>query len=340
VKRIIISRTDNLGDVILTLPMAGILKQYFPDSRIIFLGKKYTKPIIDACVHVDEFLDWEALKQMPDAGSRMEVLERLKPDCILHVFPVKDIEKLAKKVEIPLRIGTSHRVYSWLYCNKLVHYSRKHSNLHEAQLNLKLLKPLGITREFPVSEIAGLYGLTKIPPASPILPSDPGRIDLILHPKSMGSAREWGMDNFSRLIDLLPEDKYRISVTGTREEGEMMKDFLFKHKNRIHDLTGKLSLAEFLSFINNCDAIVAASTGPLHIAAALGKKAIGIYAPMRPIFPSRWAPLGTNATYLVLNKKCNDCRRTKNCECIRAITPEEVAGKLVNWRKSEIVKSE
>jgi len=52
VKRIIISRTDNLGDVILTLPMAGILKQRFPDSTIIFLGKKYTKPLVDACEFV------------------------------------------------------------------------------------------------------------------------------------------------------------------------------------------------------------------------------------------------------------------------------------------------
>jgi hypothetical protein len=54
VKRIIISRTDNLGDVILTLPMAGILKSEIPGCYILFLGKKYTKPLVDACEHVDE----------------------------------------------------------------------------------------------------------------------------------------------------------------------------------------------------------------------------------------------------------------------------------------------
>jgi ADP-heptose:LPS heptosyltransferase len=68
----------------------------------------------------------------------------------------------------------------------------------------------------------------------------------------------------------------------------------------------------------------------LHIAAALGKKVIGIYAPMRPIFPARWAPLGTNATYLVLDKNCNDCRRSEDCTCIRAITPEQVADKILS----------
>jgi ADP-heptose:LPS heptosyltransferase len=330
VKRIIISRTDNLGDVILTLPMAGILKQEFPDSTIIFLGKKYTKPIIDACEYIDEFIDWDEIKMRIESGKWRMDSEILKADIILHVFPVKQIQKLAKKTKIPLRIGTSHRVYSWLYCNKLVHYSRKKSNFHEAQLNLKLLKPLGINREYTVSEISDLYGLTKIPPSNNILPPDPNRFDLILHPKSKGSAREWGLDNFSKLIGLLPEDKFRISVTGTKEEGELMKDFLFQHRNRINDMTGKLSLAELLSFINVCDGLVAASTGPLHIAAALGKRVIGIYAPMRPIFPERWAPLGRNATFLVLDKKCDDCRKTGNCACIRAITPEEVVSKLMD----------
>ncbi len=310
--------------------MAGILKQEFPDSTIIFLGKKYTKPIIDACEYIDEFIDWDEIKMRIESGKWRMDSEILKADIILHVFPVKQIQKLAKKTKIPLRIGTSHRVYSWLYCNKLVHYSRKKSNFHEAQLNLKLLKPLGINREYTVSEISDLYGLTKIPPSNNILPPDPNRFDLILHPKSKGSAREWGLDNFSKLIGLLPEDKFRISVTGTKEEGELMKDFLFQHRNRINDMTGKLSLAELLSFINVCDGLVAASTGPLHIAAALGKRVIGIYAPMRPIFPERWAPLGRNATFLVLDKKCDDCRKTGNCACIRAITPEEVVSKLMD----------
>jgi ADP-heptose:LPS heptosyltransferase len=284
---------------------------------------------------------------MLDAGCWMLDNEKFQADVILHVFPVKEIQKLAKLAKIPVRIGTSHRWYSWLYCNKFIHYSRKKSNLHEAQLNLKLLEPLGIKKEFPLLEIPSFYGLTKLTPA-PYQGSEDGEwrmenggqksevrevrgvFNLILHPKSKGSAREWGLDNFSKLIGLLPEDKFRISVTGTKEEGALMKDFLDQHRNRINDMTGKLSISELLAFINSCDGLVAASTGPLHIAAALGKRAIGIYAPMRPIFPERWAPLGKNATYLVLDSECEDCRKSGDCECIRTITPEQVAGKLIN----------
>ncbi len=343
-KRIIISRTDNLGDVILTLPMAGILKKEIPGCYILFLGKKYTKPLIDACEFVDEFVDWDEIKLMlpacrtgRDAGCWMLDNEKFQADVILHVFPVREIQKLAKDSKIPLRIGTSHRWYSWLYCNILVHYSRKKSDLHEAQLNLKLLEPLGITKKFTLSAIASFFGLTKLANSPALqLSSSPARqltssvFNLILHPKSKGSAREWGLDNFSKLIGLLPEEKFRIFITGTKEEGALMNEFLYQHRNRITDMTGKQSLAELFSFINSCDGLVAASTGPLHIAAALGKRAIGIYAPMRPIFPQRWAPLGKNATYLVLDKKCNACRKSGDCECIRAIRPEEVAEKLTS----------
>jgi len=354
-KKIIISRTDSIGDVILTLPIAGVLKQYFPDCQISFIGKKYTRPVIEACKHVDHFLDWDEMSvssQFPvernviaseakqlhptklslrtKRSNSIQHLQKTGADVIIHVFPVKEICKAAKKAGIPLRIGTSHRWFTWLWCNKLLHFSRKNSDLHESQLNLRMLEPLGITQKFSLAEIPGYYGLT----APPLTPPPGGRgerggvFKLILHPKSKGSAREWGLDNYSRLISLLPEEKFGIIITGTNEEALLMEDFLLQHKNRVTNLTGKLTLSELIGLINHCDGIVAASTGPLHIAAALGKNAIGLYAPMKPIYPKRWAPLGVNADYLVLDKKCNDCRRSMDCQCIRSIKPEDIARKL------------
>ncbi len=323
--RIILSRTDSIGDVVLTLPMAGVLKQYFPDCTIIFLGKTYTRPIIEACKFVDDFLDWNEISCIPNPASAISYLQSLKADSIIHVFPVPAICKLSRHAGIPQRIATASRFYTWFNCNRLLRIPRKNSKLHEAQLNLKLLKPLGITREFSSSEIPEFYGLTSSPAHQLTSLPTSYKFNLILHPKSKGSAREWGLDNFSKLISLLPEDKFNIYISGTKEEGSMMQDFLAAHRSRVTDLTGKLSLSEFIDFIRSCDGLVAASTGPLHLAAALGKHAIGLYAPMRPIFPQRWAPLGKNARYLVLDKNCQDCRQTLDCQCIRSISPEDVA---------------
>jgi len=339
-KRIIISRTDSIGDVVLTLPMAGVIKKHLPDTEILFLGRGYTKPVIEVSRFIDEFIDWDIIREQSYLEQKAS-FRALHADAIIHVFMVAEIARLADFTGIPVKIGTTHRLFSWLFCNHLVWFSRKQSDLHEAQLNLKLLKPLGIDVKLSREEIPYYYGLPlpqPLPnkggeyPASSI--QHPGsRFKLILHPKSKGSAREWGLENFSRLIDLLPSDRYEIFITGTGAERELMKDFLNRHQARVTDMTGKLTLPELMDFIRASDGLVAASTGPLHLAAAFGKIAVGLYAPMRPIYPARWAPLGLKASYLVLDKICNDCRKTLDCHCMKEITAEEVVEKLEEMRR-------
>lgn len=329
-KKFLISRTDNLGDVVLTLPLAGVLKEIYPDCKIYFLGKKYTKPLVDASCYIDEFVDWEEIALLPE-NAKINALRQLKADVIIHVFPNRAVAKLAWKAKIPVRIGTARRTFHLLTCNRKVNYSRRKSSLHEVQLNLKLLAPLGLKRIIPLNEIPKYYGLKKINPVNPFetLLLNGNKFNLVIHPKSKGSAREWGLDNFSRLVEILPQDKFHIFITGTADEGKIIHGFIDKYKEKTTDLTGRLSLADLISFLGKVDGIVAASTGPLHIASALGIYALGIYAPLRPIFPRRWAPVGLHSDYLVLNKKCSDCKKTKDCFCIRSISPESVVEKIM-----------
>ena len=99
------------------------------------------------------------------------------------------------------------------------------------------------------------------------------------------------------------------------------------HENVI-DLTGKITLSELISFINEADGIIACSTGPLHIAAALNKVAIGIFPPIKPMHPGRWAPIGDKAQVIYKNIKCSKCRKSKICECITTIKPQDVINLL------------
>lgn len=327
---IIISRTDSIGDVVLTLPMAGIIKNKFSNCKIIFLGRNYTKDVISLSQHVDDFLSYDDVIKL-NKNERIEYFKKLNATHIIHVFPVKEIAYLAKLSKIKTRIGTTNRVWHWFTCNEKVKLSRKNSDLHEAQLNIKLLAPLGINKNYTTDEISKNYGFTKIPTleTNNINLIDKNKTTIILHPKSKGSAREWGLENFSSLITQLDKVKYQIFISGTAQEGELVKDLLIKHPEVIN-LTGKLSLQQFIAFINHCDVLIAASTGPLHISAALNKKAIGLFAPMKPIHPGRWKPLGVNAHYLVLNKDCNDCKKNMDCNCIRQIKTIEVINLIDN----------
>ena len=324
-KRVIISRADSIGDVMLTFPMAGFLKERFPGCHLIFLGRSYTRPVIEACEHVDEFMNWDEISGK-SLGEQAEALKATKANAILHVFPKKEIGMAAKEAGITLRVGTARRVHHLFTCNRRLNFTRKRSDLHESQLNFKLLEPFGLRKVPPLSEIKNYYGFeSRVSLAEEYRSLLSGeQFNLILHPKSKGSATEWGLRNFDHLIELLPEDTFRIFITGTQEERKQMDKKLPFAKENVYDLAGKLSLEELIGFIDQSDGLVASSTGPLHIAAALGKHAIGLYSPKRPVHPGRWAPLGEHAQALVFDENCEKCRRGKACGCIRQITPEKI----------------
>ena len=322
-QNIIISRTDSIGDVMLTLPVAAVLKQYFPDMKIGFMGKAYTRPVIEACKWVDSFIDVNDFLNKEN-GS---LVNGEKAEAILHVFPVANIASRAKQLQIPFRIGTTNRLYHWFTCNQLLRLSRKNSLLHEAQLNLKLLSVFGIESDFSLAQIQDLFGLEKLPALEPGFANlmDRKKYRLILHPKSQGSAREWGLDHFIQLAKSLDSSQYQIFVSGTSKEKELLKPLFDALGDCVTDISGLMDLGQFMSFINQCSGLVANSTGPLHIAAALGKDAYGIYPPMRPIHPGRWAPIGKKAQVFVLNQFCEDCKGDKKpCTCMLAIKPMEI----------------
>lgn len=332
-KRIIISRTDSIGDVILTLPMAGALKACNPDLEILFLGKSYTQDVVALSQYVDEFLNWDDVYDSSEEEKRNFIAD-LNADTIIHVFPRPDIAKASAKAKVPFRIGSTGRLYHYLYCNKLVPLSRKKSPFHELQLNFKLLEPIIGKAPFPeLNEMAKFYGfqIKNKPDGKLTALIDTKKFSLILHPRSKGSAREWPLDRYESLIKLLPDKEFKIFVTGTETEAEMMKSFLAKNSDRITDLTGRFTLNEFIQFIDLCDGLVAASTGPLHIAAALNKLAIGIYPPIWPMHPGRWAPIGQHAEYLVVDKNCDDCRKAGACHCMAEISAQQVMNRLENY---------
>lgn len=327
-KRLVISRTDNMGDVILTLPLLGYLKSIVPDLKILFVGKGYTRPIIQQCVYVDEFLDREEI--VKDHHQ----LRNHRADTIIFIYPDQELARLAKQAGIRHRVATAHRWYNWLYCNHLVDFSRFKSNLHESQLNFKLLKPFKLNGDVDTSELISYYGLQPASNGHSHL-LDSSKFNLIIHPKSKGSAREWPLEHYYKLVESLSPTHFKVFITGLQAEGDLIrnqKPELLTHPN-VTDLTGKCNLEELTAFISQADGLLACSTGVLHLAAALGIHALGLYSPMKPIHPGRWKPIGNHASYLVVKKECSACRNSTVCECINSISVQEVKRQIELFRE-------
>lgn len=327
---IILSRTDNIGDVILTLPMAALLKQQWPASKITLLGKSYTESIANCCPSIDTFLNWDEIKRSPKN-------QLPKADVIIHVFPNKKIAKLAKASKIKQRIGTSRRWYHWLYCTDNVSFSRAQSDLHEAQLNIKLLKPLKINLQPSLNELAQLTTLQNTSTPNDKIQSFLSRdkFNLLIHPLSNKSAREWPMQHFIDLCNTLPTEQFNIIVTGSKDEFKLLKNTLFPFCKNIRDTSGKLTLAELIALIQSADGIVVGSTGPLHIAASSGIKTLGLFPPKKNINPKRWGPIGKQATYIIDKDNCDVACNHSYCPCMQNITVSKVHTIITGWLKDD-----
>ncbi|MGI4850181.1 MAG: glycosyltransferase family 9 protein [Janthinobacterium lividum] len=326
--RVLICRTDNIGDVVLTLPLAGYLKQRFPGFRISFLCRGYAAPVVRCCTAVDEVIEVETL------DDPVAYFARAGFDVIIFSKPDKHLAKAAKAARIPQRVGTSHRWYHWLYANRLAHFSRVKSNLHEAQLNFALLRPLGIKHMPALEDIVPLYSLR-----APLYQREPGidtgDFNLVLHPKSNGNGREWPLAHYTELARLLQRHAdVRIWVTGSKAEGAGLAEDaqeLLAMPN-VMDVCGRFDLGELAAFINLADGLVASGTGPMHLSAALGRATLGLFPPVRPIDPGRWGALGARATSLAQEQPCNGCNDAACCSCMVSITPEQVADVVLGWR--------
>jgi ADP-heptose:LPS heptosyltransferase len=333
VRKLLLVRTDNIGDAVLSLPVATFLKRRFSLTRIDFLARAYAAPVLDCCSAVDQVF---AVEEMGDAA---DWFARAGYDLVIYLIPDRRVAAAAKRGGVAFRIGTSHRWFHWFACNLLAHFSRKKSTLHEAQLNFRLLEPLGIRHVPSLADLPTLFALsapaTTVPLAPPLAQSEQAAgFKLVLHPKSNSNGREWPVAHFEKLARLLlPHPGVRLFVTGSAAEGEWLALHaagLLQMAN-VTNLCGQLSLDQLVAFLAAADGMIASGTGPLHIAAALGRPTLGLFPPRAPIFPARWGALGSRAQSLCLPGSCSLPCSTTDCACMQALQPEAVQAIVLGW---------
>lgn len=328
---VLLSRTDALGDVTLALPMAGAIKRHLPGARVSFLGRTYTQPIVEACEHVDRFVDWSSVAD-GDVQAQAALLRELGASHVIHVNAYRPECRAAHRAGIPVRIAMARRWWGLIHSNRWLFYGRRHSPLHEAQLNLMMLRALDIHDVPDLDGVAGLYGLTRPRPLAPELERqlDPGRVNVVLHPRSGGTAPEWGVPNFARLMRELDPARYRIFVTGSKREREQSAADLPLDLPHVVDVMGALDLHQLIALLSRVDAAVASSTGPIHVAAALGTVAVGLYTARPSKNAARWGPVGLHRHWLVFDPNCKTCLRGEVCPCCSRIPVERVIDVLAD----------
>ncbi|MFC5475935.1 glycosyltransferase family 9 protein [Paraherbaspirillum soli] len=329
---VLICRTDNIGDVVLTLPITARLKQLDPSIKISFLCRAYAASVVRHCRSVDEVVELESFLPSP-----ADYFAKSGVDTVIFAQPDRHLAFEAFKARVPNRIGNArHKLYQLFYCNRRVRFKKGTSEYHEAQHNFEFLRPFGIDTIPELAAIPALYDfdIPQIQKVKQLFQQHP--FNLIIHTKSNGHGREWPIDHYTTLAKLLSKDQnIQLWLTGSPAEGQWLAENaaeLLQQPN-VSNVCGKFTLDELTSFIQSADGLIASGTGPLHISAALGQRTLGLFPPTRPMHPGRWAPLGKRAQTLCLSTSCVGCKDSKaaSCDCMRNLAPGSVEEIVLQW---------
>tara|TARA_A100001015_G_C15034904_1_gene735550 strand:- start:2946 stop:3965 length:1020 start_codon:yes stop_codon:yes gene_type:complete len=328
--RILIERLDHIGDIIIALPLVQLLRRHLPSVHITFLQASYTLALQPYLKGVDQALDWGVLQKLPpeQAVARIRA-EQFDAFLILtdEAYGLPAL-KLAQAAKIPIRICNFRFKRYRFRCTRWVQHSYGRSGSHMAENFMVLARRLGI-KSFP--SLAQLCQQTYLR-AAPVpawltqqLASDAPNV--ILHPGSQGNGREWPMSSFLALAKRLAEAGMRVIFTGVAADQALLPAEEILHSN-IRILFGQTSLVDLLALLVQARLLIAAGTGPLHMAAALGRACLGLYPDRKRVNAQTWRPLGPAAA--VLTSGVVNCRQVcsnRDCACMRALSVDSV------WQK-------
>ncbi|MBK8551926.1 MAG: glycosyltransferase family 9 protein [Ignavibacteria bacterium] len=302
VKNILITRTDRLGDVVLTLPLVTETKKVFKDAKIFFLLKKNLRELLYDYEGIDELIFEEDINTF---SGKYKFFKKKKPDLVINVKPKFDIALIFFLLGIKYRIGTGYRWYSFLY-NYKVYEHRKTSVKHESEYNLNLLRSffseVRQVKEFhfryPADERNNLENKLKEFKFS--LKDN----FIIIHPGSGGSAKDLPAGKLTGFINVFLKDYpgFKIIMTGLDNEKILADNILESaadiSRNSVINTAGKLNLRELMILIDNSKLFISNSTGPMHIAGALNKNIICFFPNEAPMSDIRWKPPGDHVTVI------------------------------------------
>jgi len=331
-RRFLIVRTDRIGDVILTLPMARALKRCRPDAHVAFLIRSYTAELAAADRNVDQIITLD--DHLPSFTRTITELRESHFDVVIHTHPMPRLAFITLLAGIPVRVGTGYRWYSFLF-NRRVYEHRKDAARHELEYNLNLLRAVGCDHEMPGPQ-----------PEIETTPEQEARVDkvlidagvprgarlVILHPGSGGSARDWNWKKFAQLAEKLAAvGRFAVLITGGKGEEGLVEDLRASCSTTTYGIVGSLGVVENAALARRAILFVANSTGPLHIAAAVGTPVIGLYPRIRSLSADRWGPYTDKKIIFSPQEFPEDCTRCTGapgeaCECMESIAVDDVYG--------------
>ena len=328
-KRILIIRTDRVGDVVMITPMIREIRKTFPDSFIATLTNQNSNDVLINNPHLDLILTDDLKK-----NSFWKVVKQLRENKFTDGLLIMPTERAAYQMffaGIKNRIGVGKKLYEVITFMKSVSRNKYIPLRHESDYCMDLARTIGVnskdlTPEIFITDKEKLNGREILNS----LGINENELKIIIHTGSGKSSGNWSEDKYLILIReiLIKKNNARIILTAKEMSSNFRSNILSLNDSRIVFADSHINrLRDLICIISNSDLLIAASTGPLHLASALDIKTIGLFCHRRMNCAELWGAKGSKAVNLeVSSEYCdNNCSNDKEvCKFEEGIKTEEV----------------
>ncbi len=322
-ERVLVTRLDYLGDVVLSLPLVDALRARWPGLEIDYLTRR---PAADLLAGDARFARvWTQTNGVRATTSLVRALRARSYHAVIDLYSNPRSAWLSWSTGASMRVGGNRRGRRRLYTHPVV-VPREVRRVTDVFMHYGI--PLGIDPQEPASKPSLAIAPQEAAAAEALLahPAPSRRPRIGIHPGGKWSVKRWPTEKFVALIqiaqDQLGAETILFTGPGERDATERVRE---RASALFLDVLPIRSLA---AVVSRLDAMVACDGGVMHVAAAVGTPTVGIFGSSEPAV---WFPYADTGPYRAafIDVECRPCHRHQcplgHTRCLNDLSPEAVA---------------
>jgi heptosyltransferase-2 len=315
-----------IGDFVRCHTVVKLLKARFPSRPVDVLSTTLCAPLADYMPELRQAIVVDLPRKRLSLAEHRALAARLQREAYGTALIMPRTWKAALApflAGIPERVGW---VGEWRFglLNDLRFGERRLPRMIDRCAALAAPAPAARPESWPLPEL-------RVPAAEVagwrerLALADAGRPVVALAPGAVGPSKRWPGASYADLARRLVRDGIDVWVLGSPAEAPLVR-IIRSSAPEVRDLTGT-DLRNAILALAAADAAVSNDSGLLHVAAAVGTPAIGIFGPTSPW---HWAPLNpiAAAVQAATQLDCRPCHkptcRLRHHLCMRDISADEV----------------
>ncbi|MBL8879794.1 MAG: lipopolysaccharide heptosyltransferase I [Phycisphaerales bacterium] len=333
-QRILIIKPSSLGDIVHALPVLAAIRRAWPAAHVAWLVANAFAPLLDNHPMIDEVIRFDRSRygRMLRSPTAFAGFWRFVGEIRRRQFDlVIDLQGLVRTGFFSIASGASRRVgfrhareLAWLLYSQRIRAPR--DARHAVDQNMAVAAALGLDAariEFPLA-----LRPAEIDRATELLRADsPGKSAIPFIAVVAGArwvTKQWRPERIAALLDRLREAGFPPCVLlGAPDDREFTDGIIAAMKTGVMDLVGRTNLRELTALLSLAALVITHDSGPMHIAAALGRPVVAIFGPTDP---RRCGPYATPHRIVATPIECSPCyRRTcSHHSCMERLDVETV----------------